>query len=332
MRILIMGGTAFVGRGIAQAAVDRGHDLTVFHRGQTGRDLFPQATHLIADRNEDLSALAGGEWDATVDVSAYFPRQVRSLAAALGGRGGRHVFISSVSAYSTSVPAGYDETAALAEVSDPEAETVTGENYGGLKVACEQEATRLYGPATTIVRPTYVIGPHDRTYRFTWWVDRISRGGTVLAPGRPADPIQLIDARDMGSWIVSMLERSVSGTFHAVDPAPPFGFGDMLAAIAAQVGPPGTRLTWVDSDFLRAEGLDGAALPLWAEGDQEAGNQMSADPAAAFAAGLSPRPLRESIADIAAEDRAPGSERPGVGITADREAEVLARWAAKTGQ
>jgi 2'-hydroxyisoflavone reductase len=106
----------------------------------------------------------------------------------------------------------------------------------------------------------------------------------------------------------------------------------MLAAIAAQVGPPGTRLTWVDSDFLRAEGLDGAALPLWAEGDHEAGNQMSADPAAAFAAGLSPRPLRESIADIAAEDRAPGSERPGVGITADREAEVLARWAAKTGQ
>jgi 2'-hydroxyisoflavone reductase len=332
MRILIMGGTAFVGRAIAQAAVDGGHDLTLFHRGQTGSDLFPQATHLTGDRNEDLSALAAGEWDATVDVSAYFPRQVRSLATTVAGRGGQHVFISSVSAYSPSVPRGYDENAALAEIGDPEAQTVTAENYGGLKVACEQEAARLHGPGTTIIRPTYVIGPHDQSYRFTWWVDRISRGGTVLAPGDPADPIQVIDARDMGSWIVSMLERSVTGTFHAVSPALPFGFGDMLEAIAAEVAPPGTRLAWVDSDFLVAEGADGAALPLWAEGDAEAGNQSSADPSSAFAAGLSPRPLRESIADIAAEDRAPGSARPRVRIPPEREAELLARWAAKTGQ
>jgi 2'-hydroxyisoflavone reductase len=326
MRILIIGGTAFVGRHIAQAAADRGHDLTLFHRGKTGPDLFPQAAHLSGDRDEDLSALATGSWDATIDVCAYFPRQVHSLAAALRGRGGRYVFISSVSAYSPSVPQDYDEGAPLADIDDPDATEITEENYGGLKVACEQAATELFGPEATIIRPTYVIGPHDRSYRFTWWVDRIARGGTVLAPGDPADPMQLIDARDQGSWVVSLLERSVTGTFHAASPAPPFGFGEMLAAIASEVAPAGTRLTWVDSDYLRSQGVDGAALPLWDEGDSAAANLMTANPAAAFAAGLNPRPLRQTVADIRAEAGAPPAGRPGVGISAEREAELLAHW------
>jgi len=332
MRILMIGGTAFVGRHITEAALRGGHDVTLFHRGQTGGDLFPQARHVIGDRNDDLSGLAQGTWDATIDVCGYFPRQVRSLAAALGSRGGRHVFISSVSAYSLSVPWNYDESAPLTAVSEPDAATVTNENYGGLKVACERLATELHGPQTTIIRPTYVIGPHDRSYRFTWWVERIAQGGTVLAPGDPAEPIQLIDARDMAGWVVAMLERSVTGTFHAVNPAPPFTFGDMLAAITAAVGPPGTELTWVPSDFLLAEGRTESELPLWPGGDEEAGSNLSAaSPAAAFAAGLRPRPLRETIADIRAEERARGSRRQGVGIAPDREAGLLARWAAKSG-
>jgi len=327
MRILIIGGTAFVGRHIAQAAADGGHELTLFHRGETGAGLFPQATHLSGDRDKDLSALSAGSWDATIDVCAYFPRQVRSLAAALRGRGGRYVFISSVSAYSPSVPPGYDESAPLADTGDADATEVTDANYGGLKVACEQAGTELFGAETTIIRPTYVIGPYDRSYRFTWWVDRIARGGTVLAPGEPDDPIQLIDARDQGSWIVSLLERSLTGTFHAVGSVPPFGFGDMLAAIATEVAPAGTRLTWADSDFLSGAGVDGSALPLWGEGDASAANMMTANPAAAFSAGLTPRPLRQTVADIHAEARVPGAGRPGVGISAGREAELLARWA-----
>jgi 2'-hydroxyisoflavone reductase len=329
MRILIIGGTAFVGRHIAQAAVDAGHELTLFHRGKTGTDLFPQATHLTGDRDQDLSALAEGRWDATIDVCAYFPRQVRSLAAALGGRGGRYVFISSVSAYSPSVPPNYDESAPLAEVEDPEATEVTNENYGGLKVACEQVSTELFGPDTTIIRPTYVIGPYDRTFRFTWWVDRLARGGEVLAPGDPADPIQVIDGRDMGSWTISLLEQGISGPFHAVSPAPPFGFGQMLEAIAAEVAPPGTRLTWVASDFLLAQGVDGAALPLWGEGESDGENMSRANPAAAAATGLAPRPLGQTVADIHAEDRAPGGGRAGVGLPAEREAELLTGWAAR---
>jgi 2'-hydroxyisoflavone reductase len=328
MRILLIGGTAFVGRHITAAAIEAGHDVTLFHRGKTGAELFPQATHVTGDRDEDLSGLAGGNWDATIDVCAYFPRQVRSLATALGGRGGTYVFISSVSAYSPSVPANYDESAPLALLDDPEATEVTNENYGGLKVACEQVSTELFGPDTTIIRPTYVIGPYDRSYRFTWWVDRLGRGGAVLAPGDPADPIQLIDARDQAAFTVSLLERSVTGTFHTVSPAPPFGFGQMLEAIAAEVAPPGTQLTWVGSDFLLEQGIDGAALPLWAEGEEDGANMSMASPAAAFAAGLAPRPLRDTVADIRAEDRVPGSGRPGIGLPPEREAELLAQWAA----
>jgi 2'-hydroxyisoflavone reductase len=329
MRILMIGGTAFVGRHITQAAIDAGHELTLFHRGQTGSSLFPQATHLRGDRNADLSALADGSWDATIDVCAYFPRQVRSLAEALGGRGGRHVYISSVSVYSPAVPWGYDESAPLAEVTEPDAETVTNENYGGLKVACERLATELHGPDTTIIRPTYVIGPYDRSYRFTWWVDRMARGGNVLAPGNPDDPIQLIDARDMATWIVWLLEQSVTGTFHAVNPEPPFRWRDMMAAIEAEVAPAGTELTWVPGDFLLAEGVTDTELPLWPLDETEGADMMAASPAAAFATGLTPRPLRESIADILAGVQAAGSGPAGIGIAAEREAELLARWAAK---
>ena len=328
MRILIIGGTAFVGRHITQAALAAGHDVTLFNRGQTGPALFPRAEHLIGDRNEDLSALTDGSWDATVDVCGYLPRQVRSLAEALAGRGGQHLFVSTVSVYQAPVQPGYTEDAPLAGLSDPATEQVTDQTYGGLKVLCEQAVTELYGKGrATIVRPTYVIGPHDRTYRFTSWVDRIARGGEVLAPGDPADPMQVIDARDMADWSVRLLENSVSGTFHAAAPAPPFGFGQLLETVVAEVAPPGTTLTWVDSGFLRAEGEDGASLPLWSEGDSEDATILTANPAAAFSTGLLPRPLRQTVADIAAEVRADGGGRPGIGLTADREAELLARWA-----
>ncbi len=238
MRILIIGGTVFVGRHITEAAIAAGHEVTVFHRGRSGAELFPGATHLTGDRNSDLSALATGEWDATIDVCAYFPRQVRTLAEALGGRGGRYLYISSTSAYKTPVSGGFDEDAPLAELADPATEEITDETYGGLKVVCERLAAELFGAdLTTVIRPTYVVGPYDYSYRFTWWVERIARGGHVLAPGPKDGPIQVIDARDMGRWIVSLAERAVTGTFHAVSPPPPFGFADMLEAIAAQVAP-----------------------------------------------------------------------------------------------
>lgn len=329
MRVLIIGGTAFVGRHITQAALAAGHEVTLFNRGRTGADLFPEATKLVGDRDSDLSALADGEWDATIDVCAYFPRQVRELATALAGRGGHHVFVSSTSVYRTPVAPGFTENAPLAELDDPSTDVITDQTYGGLKVACERTVTELYGQqATTIVRPTYVIGPYDRTYRFTWWVERIAAGGTVLAPGDPAGPIQVVDARDMAAWIVTLAAQRVSGVFHAASPEPIFGFGKLLAEISAAVAPPGTELVWPSTEFLLAEGETGESLPLWPGADSES-DINAADPAAAVAAGLRPRPIRQSAAEVhAAELAAPTPIRPGTGISREREAELLARWAA----
>jgi 2'-hydroxyisoflavone reductase len=173
------------------------------------------------------------------------------------------------------------------------------------------------------------VGPYDKSYRFTWWVERIARGGEVLAPGDPADPIQVIDARDMATWIVTLLEKSVSGVYHAASPAPPFGFGDMLEAIVAAVAPAGTRLTWVDSAFLTEAGLDDASLPLWPGGDDDH-DINAASPAAALATGLNPRPVRDSAADTHASEATDPVTRPDhIGISAEREAELLARWASR---
>lgn len=331
MKILIMGGTQFVGRHITDAALRASHEVTLFNRGRTGPDLFPGATRLRGDRNSeaDLAQLAGGQWDATVDVNAYHPGQVRSLAAALDGRGGQQLFISTASVYRTPVAPGFREDAPLVELAEPFPDEVTNETYGGLKVACERAAIELHGPGSSVIRPTYVIGPHDFSYRFTWWVTRIARGGEVLAPGNPDDPIQVIDARDMASWAVSLLEHGTAGVFHAVSPKPPFGFGDMLAAIAARVAPPGTKLTWVGQDYLLGSGLGESALPLWPGGDPES-DINAADPARAEAAGLSPRPLSASIEEILqAELDSPTPVPDGLGLPAEREAELLAGWAAR---
>jgi len=331
MRILIIGGTSFVGRHIAQAALDAGHDVTLFHRGQTNPGLFPSATEILGDRNDEsaLAQLGSASWDATVDVSAYLPGQVRTLAAALDGRGGQQLFISTASVYKTPVAPGFTEDAPLNELADPESAEFSLENYGALKVACERLAASLHGPATAIIRPTYVIGPHDRSYRFTWWVTRIARGGRVLAPGDPQGPIQVIDARDQATFAVSLLERRHPGTFHTVSPAPPFGFGEMLEAIAARVAPPGTELVWVSQDYLLAQDLDDSALPLWPGGDPES-EINAADPARANAAGLAPRPLSQTIDELqAAEAQAPTPVPAGLGLTPGRESELLAGWSTR---
>lgn len=327
MRILMIGGTRFIGRHVVEHAVARGHDVTIFHRGHTGVDLFAEddrVEHRIGDRNSDLSALSDGEWDATVDTCAYLPRQVQELADGLGERGGHYLLVSSVSAYRTPERANFTEDSPLAELDDPTVEEVTDATYGGLKVLCERAAVDRFGPATVVVRPTYVVGPDDYTWRFPWWVARLARGGEVLAPG-PADaPAQVIDVRDLASWMVGLLENKESGAFHAVSPPPPFSWGQELEAISDAVAPEGTMLTWVDGEFLLAEGLDDASLPLWSAGDTDV-LTMAADPSKAAATGLAPRPLADTIRDtLAWTQRVDQPASPG--ITAAREQELLRHW------
>jgi 2'-hydroxyisoflavone reductase len=324
MRILIIGGTRFIGRHVVERALLAGHDVTLFNRGFSGRHLFPDVEHLIGDRDTDLSRLAGpgsGTWDATVDMCAYVPRQVHALADALGGRGGRYTLVSSVSAYAGSVPVGFKEDAPLATLDDPTAEQVSDATYGGLKVLCERAAVERFGTGTLVVRPTYVVGPHDISWRFPRWVLRIAKGGDVLAPGPPEDPCQLIDARDLAVWMVSMNERDRGGVFHTVGPAVPITWRELLDAIVTVVGPPGARLRWVERDLLLAAGITDTDLPLW-PGVEPTTAMLTADPGAAIAAGLELRPLTATIADTLAWARAhvPGVDRT---LGADREAELL---------
>ena len=330
MRILVIGGTRFIGRHVVERALHRGHRLTVFTRGRSGGDLFrddDRVELLTGDRDSDLSALAGGDWDATVDTCAYVPRQVHRLADVLGDRGGHHLIVSSVSAYASPRVAGFGEDAPLAELADPTVEEVTGETYGGLKVLCERAAVERFGDRTTIVRPTYVIGPDDYTWRFPWWVSRIARGGDVLAPGPQDAPAQVIDVRDMADWMVGLLERGEAGPFHAASPPPPFSWGDQLAAIQSAVAPAGTRLVWVDAAFLLDHGIDGNVLPLWSEDDPDV-LMMTADPARAYGTGLAPRALEETVRDTLTWARS--VEPPaGRGLPEERERELLAEWAAQ---
>ena len=327
MRVLVVGGTRFVGRHIVQALLDADHEVTVFHRGGGGReDPFPKAEHRHGDRDGDLGELAEGEWDATVDVSAYVPRQVRTLGDALGragGRGGRYVYISSISAYATPDVPGITESAALEVLLDQETEAVTADTYGGLKALCEYAAVETFGADTLLVRPTYVVGPYDTTGRFTYWARRLAEGGEVLAAGPQDQPVQVVDARDLGAFVVRLLEEGERGPFHVAGPPPPHGFGDLLEEIRAAVAPEGTTITWVDVGFARENGLDGRLLPLWHEGERDYTGAV--DPSAALRRGLTLRPVGDSARDAVAT----GEVTPlvdGVGLDRAREEELLRAW------
>jgi 2'-hydroxyisoflavone reductase len=319
MRILIIGGTRFVGHAMAEAALDAGHDVTLLHRNAT--DELPGATHLLADRNGDLSVLADGRWDATIDVCAYLPGQVASLHDALGDRGGHHVFVSTVSVYADQDAPGADEDAALLPEPTPETLEVTGETYGPLKAACERVARERWGAdGLTIIRPTYVVGPRDATARYPWWVLRAARGGRMILPGPEDAPMQCIDARDMGAWTIRLVEEHTAGVFTAARPATTFG--QFLADTVATVGE-SVELVPVDGTFLTEQGVDGAQLPLWSEGAPEQVLAMST--ARADAAGLTHRPFEEIVRDTLSWARAHPDQatREGVGLAPEREQELI---------
>ncbi len=222
MQILFIGGTRFVGRAMAAEALRRDHRVDLFHRGHTGADALPGARHLLGDRMQDLSALAEGRWDATVDVCGYRPGEIGRLAAALQGRGGHHAFVSSVSVYADDIAAHSDERArrtdtAVLQGRDPALVPIDAESYGPLKVLCEDAVLAEHSGAL-ILRPTYVIGPHDPTQRFAEWVRRIAAGGEVDAPEPRDEPIQVIDARDLAAFAVDALEHRLSGAFNLAGP------------------------------------------------------------------------------------------------------------------
>jgi 2'-hydroxyisoflavone reductase len=324
MRILIIGGTHFVGHGMAQAALDAGHDVTLLHRNQT--DELADATHLLADRNGDLSLLAGLTWDATIDVCAYLPGQVRHLHEALGDRGGHHVFISTVSVYTEPATAGADEDSPLFEEAAADVDQITNETYGPLKVSCETAARELYGDTgLAIVRPTYVVGPRDASARYPYWVLRAARGGRILVPGPAEAPMQCVDARDMGAWTVRLAEGRISGAFTAARPSTTFAA--MVEETVAALGSD-AELVHVDGDWLVEQGVDGVQLPLWSEGSPELALAMGTS--RAEATGLTHRPFADTVRDtLAWADAHPDqASNDQTGLSPEREQELLVAWSA----
>ncbi len=336
MRILVIGGTRFVGWHLVDAAVAAGHEVTVLHRG-LGCEGSRHFEHLHADRDANLDVLAGRRWEATVDVCAYWPRQVAALADALGDRGGLHALISTVSAYADAPEPGLDEQASLVaplgldgDSPHSHAPPIEPHNYGGLKVGCEHVARRRHAGELLVIRPTYIIGPKDPTARFAYWVQRLARGGQVLAPGNPESPFQSIDARDLARFTVDLLEAGDVGTFHVVDPEPPYSFAELLTEVAAAVAPTDTELIWARSAWLTEQGVTPTMLPLWTGSDRPE-FVLAMDPAKAISAGLRPRPLAESARDTLAwlADPSAGWAARGGLLSTQREAELLSRWSVR---
>jgi len=329
MRILVLGGTRFLGRHFVEAALAGGHTLTLFHRGRTNAELFPDVERVLGDRDGGLAALAGRTWDAVVDPSGFFPRIVGASASALQGSAGHYLFVSTISVYAEPLAAGLDETAPVAKLADPAIETITGETYGGLKALCEKAVLDVFGARALIVRPGLIVGPNDTTDRFPYWPRRLARGGEVLAPGDPSAPTQFVDVRDLAAWMLEVLERRGSGTFHATGPAAPLTMGQCLERVSAAVGG-SARLTWVSEAFLREQGVQPwLEMPLWLhEQDQ---NMDRVNIAAATAQGLRFRPLEDTARDTLAWERAlaPDTRPASPSLKPEREAELLAAWHAR---
>lgn len=336
MKLLLLGGTRFLGRHIAQQALDAGHALTLLHRGRSNAKLFPQARHLIADRDGDLSVLQAGDWDVAIDTCGYFPRQLRRMAEALAGRVGRYHFVSSISAYAGFTAPGTAEDAPLAQLADPTEETVTGETYGGLKALCEAAAMQGFEGRCLVSRPGLIVGPHDPTGRFSWWVQRFARaqpGEEVLLPGPPDGPVQFIDARDLAAWHLRQAEAAATGVFNLTGPAQTLTLGGLFGTLRDTLSPHATPV-WVDESYLLAQGVaPWSDLPVWLPREQAALHQASI--ARALATGLQIRPLAQTVMDTAvwlqqqaqpSEDRvsADTAKRPAVGLSPEREAALLA--------
>jgi 2'-hydroxyisoflavone reductase len=310
LRILILGGTKFLGRAFVEAALAQGHELTLFNRGQTNADLFPKVEQLRGDRAGDLAPLEGRRWDAVVDTSGYVPSVVRASAELLRGTS-LYAFVSSVSVYAD-LSTGPNEESECAELGEASADELAEDfsNYGALKALCERAVGEVFRERSLIVRPGLIVGPHDPTGRFTYWAQRLARGGEILAPGPPERLAQFVDVRDLAEWILSAVEQGVSGTFNATNEG--VAWGELLA---------GADVTWVSDEFLQEHEVGPwMELPLWLP-DPEWAGMHATDVSRAVAAGLRFRSLEDTISGAAT---APAAE--SVGLTPEREAELLTAW------
>lgn len=326
LNLLVIGGTQFVGRHMVQAALDRGHHVTLFNRGLSGAEVFPGIETILGDRDHDLGGLSGRRFDAVLDTCAYVPRQVEAVADVLSEAVDRYLYVSSVSAYR---PSGGHATTEQSprfgpdDLDDPTAEAIDDRTYGPLKAMCEDVATRRYANRAIVLRPTYVVGPHDTSDRFTWWVRQAATRATVVAAGPANAPIQVIDGRDLGNFAVGLLEAGEVGAFNGVGPAAAISWRDLLAVCLETLGGPASEIAWLDPIELGRQRIDvEAAFPMWATAADAA--MLRCDPTRSVAAGLALRPVADTVADLWAWDDLRGHPSLAVGLS-DGELDELAR-------
>ena len=342
MSILILGGTAFIGPHMVRYAAGRGHTVTLFNRGRTNTHLFPDLEKLVGDRDGDLAALEGRRWDAVIDNSGFYPRHVRDSATLLADSG-RYLFVSSISAYKDLTPHGITEDYEVGRIEDPTVEEMTNATYGPLKALCEEAVQEIFGERANIVRPGYIVGPGDTSDRWTYWPVRVAAGGDVAVPGAPEDPIQFIDARDLGAWMVRMMEDEVGGVFNGVGPAEPVDMRTFLDP-CRQVSGSDAAFHWMDAEFVAEQG---ARFPIWDSPTGDFGGAHLVDLSRAIATGYTSRPIADTIRDtlewwntLGEEDRPGGAMRSGLRMPPDLafgpatmeqmtavEGKLLAQWA-----
>ncbi|PYJ71791.1 MAG: epimerase [Verrucomicrobia bacterium] len=335
LRILILGGTGFIGPYQVRYALSRGHKVTTFNRGKTHPGELPkEVEQLIGDRNGKLDALKNRQWDVAIDNPTTLPAWVRDAAQVLKGNVDRYVLISTISVYADPPPSGLDEDSPLQKYDGPDPYNETLEamkaggykTYGPLKALSEKEAEKWFPGKTLIIRPGLIVGPRDETDRFTYWPARIGRGGEVLAPGTPNDPLQFIDARDLAEWTIRMVENREKGIYNATGPIKPLGIGEMLEEIKAALNSNAT-FTWLPYEFLKKHDVQSwSDMPVWA-GDELGLARTKIN--RAIGKGLTFRPLADTTRDTLAWFKSLPQDRQShlkAGLSPEREAEVLSAW------
>jgi 2'-hydroxyisoflavone reductase len=321
MKLLVLGGTAFLGRHVVEVALEHGHEVTIFHRGATNPGLYDEVEELFGDREGRLELLAGRAFDAVIDTSGMKPRAVRGSAELLADSG-HYAFVSTGNVYADFAhgPLREDDPLATMDGLSEDHEQA----YGPLKAECERAVLDVFGERALVARSGLLVGAYDPSGRFTYWPHRVARGGRVLAPGPPDRPVQFIDARDTATWLIASAERRLSGVYNVVGPRRPLDrvLGTCLAAAGSEA-----EIVWVDHEFLLEHGVgEWMELPLWIA-DPDWKDFMNKDITRALAAGLACRSLEDTIRDTL--ERAQTVD--GVGLTSEREADLLAAWGAQDG-
>jgi nucleoside-diphosphate-sugar epimerase len=337
VRILVLGGTVFLGRHVVEAAVAAGHDVVLFNRGRHNPELFPDLEKLRGDREGDVDALAGRTFDAVIDTSAYTLAQVTNILDALDGRVGHYTFVSSISAYAGFAPERVSEDAPVQELPEiPSGQELNAAYYGAQKAECERRVTEAFGEQAFVVRPGMIVGPEDPIDRYLYWLRRMDETGEVIAPGDPKSPIQVIDVRDLAGWIMSGVEQQLSGVFNATGPAQQLSRRDFLERSAAGIGSD-AQLVWISDEFLLQHEVGPfEELPYWVPTNPDLAGFFAVDISRALHAGLALRPLERTARDTLSWDKE-HRQRPfayddfGISVRAprlarEREAELITSW------